>query len=93
MADTLNVYFKNKLAGYLTYDNGLLSFQYDKDYITNNDRAPLSASLPLNDTIFNDNVDSFHFRHVSTLFFYILYKKYRHNTLLRYYSGRLELIS
>lgn len=56
MADTLNVYFKNKLAGYLTYDNGLLSFQYDKDYITNNERAPLSASLPLNDTIFNDNV-------------------------------------
>ena len=56
MADTLNVYFKNKLAGYLTYDNGLLSFQYDKDYIASNESAPLSVSLPLNDTIFNDSV-------------------------------------
>ena len=55
MADTLNVYFKNKLAGYLTYDNGLLSFQYDKDYIASNECAPLSVSLPLNDTIFNDS--------------------------------------
>ena len=56
MTEVLNVYFKNKLAGYLSYNNGELSFQYDAKYLANNDRSPLSASLPLNESIFNDNV-------------------------------------
>ena len=54
MTEVLNVYFKNKLAGYLSYNNGELSFQYDAKYLANNDRSPLSASLPLNESIFND---------------------------------------
>ncbi|MBE6451601.1 MAG: type II toxin-antitoxin system HipA family toxin [Alphaproteobacteria bacterium] len=56
MTEILNVYFKNKLAGYLSYDNGLLSFQYHRDYLSDKDRTPISASLPLCDEIFGDNI-------------------------------------
>ena len=35
MTEVLNVYFKNKLAGYLSYNNGELSFQYDEKYLAN----------------------------------------------------------
>lgn len=56
MTDVLNVYLKNKFAGCLSYNNGELSFQYDKNYLANNNNFPLSASLPLSESIFNDNV-------------------------------------
>jgi serine/threonine-protein kinase HipA len=56
MTDVLNVYLKNKFAGCLSYSNGELSFQYDKNYLANNNNFPLSASLPLSESIFNDNV-------------------------------------
>ncbi len=56
MTDVLNVYLKNKFAGCLSYNNGELSFQYDKNYLANNNNFPLSASLPLSESIFNDNI-------------------------------------
>ena len=56
MTETLNVYFKNILAGYLIYDKGLLSFQYSTEYLSNRDNMPLSASMPLTKDVFDDKV-------------------------------------
>lgn len=56
MPETLDVYFKNKLAGFLNYESGQLSFRYDNDYLKNPDNPPLSVSLPLNENIYDDRV-------------------------------------
>lgn len=56
MLETLDVYFKNKLAGFLNYESGQLSFRYNEDYVKNPDNPPLSASLPLNENTFDDRI-------------------------------------
>lgn len=56
MPETLDVYFKNELAGFLNYESGQLSFRYNEDYIKNQDNPPLSASLPLNENTYDDRV-------------------------------------
>lgn len=58
MPETLDVYFKNKLAGFLNYESGQLSFRYNEDYLKSLDNPPLSASLPLNENIYDDRVTS-----------------------------------
>lgn len=56
MPETLDIYFKNKLAGFLNYESGQLSFRYNEDYLENPNNPPLSASLPLNENIYDDRV-------------------------------------
>lgn len=52
MTKNLNVYFKNKLAGCLYHDAGKISFQYNLDYINDENSEAISASMPLSADIF-----------------------------------------
>ncbi len=56
MAEKLDVYFKNILAGYLYYNKGQLFFQYNEEYLRNKMNMPLSVSLPLLGDIYDDTV-------------------------------------
>lgn len=57
MSRTLSVYFDERLAGKLTQDNsGRLNFLYDAHYLTSENAFPLSASLPLSNTVYEDSI-------------------------------------
>ena len=54
MREKLNVYLKNRLAGFLFYESGKLFFHYDESYLLDKTNEPLSLSLPLTDKMFED---------------------------------------
>lgn len=54
MREKLNVYLKNRLAGFLFYESGKLFFHYDASYLLDKTNEPLSLSLPLTDKMFED---------------------------------------
>ncbi|EKE10157.1 MAG: hypothetical protein ACD_16C00075G0003 [uncultured bacterium] len=57
MPRVLSVYFDEKLVGKLTQDDsGRLSFLYDAHYLTSGNAFPLSTSLPLSDTVYEDSI-------------------------------------
>ena len=57
MTRTLSVYFDERLAGKLTQDDsGRLNFLYDAHYLTSENAFPLSASLPLSNTVYADSI-------------------------------------
>jgi serine/threonine-protein kinase HipA len=57
MTRTLSVYFDESLAGKLTQDDsGRLNFLYDAHYLTSENAFPLSASLPLSNTVYADSI-------------------------------------
>ena len=45
--EILNVFLLDKLAGFLEYKKGNLSFRYSEDYLLDSSAIPLSLSLPL----------------------------------------------
>jgi len=51
---SLSVHIGKQLAGQLSYTGGVLSFQYDKDYLASKAPLPLSRHLPLQSKSFED---------------------------------------
>ena len=51
--EILNVFLLDKLAGFLEYEKGNLSFRYSEDYLLDSSAMPLSLSLPLQKDAFN----------------------------------------
>jgi serine/threonine-protein kinase HipA len=47
----LDIYLHDKLAGKLSYEDGMLSFLYDSDYILESNHKKLSAKLPVNNEV------------------------------------------
>lgn len=58
MKEILDVYFHGQFAGRLYSDNATLSFNYDPEYLDNQNASKLSASLPLGNTVFDHHVTS-----------------------------------
>ena len=56
MPSTLSVWFFSDHVGTLLYENGNLSFRYDRAWLENPAATPLSCSLPLEPGTFGDPV-------------------------------------
>ena len=56
--EILDVYLHGQFVGKLYSDNATLSFNYDQKYLDNQNALKLSASLPLNDAVFDHQVTS-----------------------------------
>lgn len=54
MLTSLSVHIGKQLAGQLSYTGGVLSFQYDKNYLASKAPLPLSRHLPLQAAPFED---------------------------------------
>ena len=50
------VYFRDRLAGYLSETDDGYEFIYDKEYLTGTENPPVSLTLPLRDESFKSNV-------------------------------------
>ena len=56
--EILDVYLHAQFVGRLYSDNATLSFNYDPEYLDNQNALKLSASLPLSDAVFDHQVTS-----------------------------------
>ena len=56
MADSLDVYFNEELAGRLSEENGKLVFAYDKAWLNSDEFLPLSVTMPRQAEEFPDDI-------------------------------------
>jgi serine/threonine-protein kinase HipA len=53
---TAQVFYNDRLAGYLSKDKGLYRFVYDRQYLTSVDNRPISLTLPLREAPYESEI-------------------------------------
>ncbi|WP_142684386.1 HipA N-terminal domain-containing protein [Chitinophaga polysaccharea] len=53
---TVQVFYNNKLAGYLSKDGDKYRFVYEKQYLTTTDSRPISLTLPLQEAPYESDI-------------------------------------